>query len=405
MHEASTAGQRYLVFGLCFAGGLLGGLNSTLVSSYLPEILRDLALPGQEEKTGAAINAAFIYGMLLGGLVLGYLGDRLGRKFGLQASMLCIGLFTLATVGVTTAFQLVICRLFCGFGVGGILLSSAVYISEIWPAKRKSVALGILSICFPVGIFSAGLITYSEHNWRMAFWEGLIPLGLLAANHFFIEESAVWLGRRPAESEEKQHGSSGPDFWRNVTIGSLIYGAMLIGLWAIFSWLPTWIQTIVSGSDGQQERGVSMMIFAAGGLAGGLVSGWICRIVGLKTVLLWCFGGCFVASLYLFKFTHSLSWLTYTGIGVIAVFFGASQGVLNVYIPELFPTEVRSVATGICFNISRLFTATAVFFIGWLVETLHGFGNALFVFSFVFLAGFLITLLSTNHTRYGIHKS
>ncbi|HNL40430.1 MAG TPA: MFS transporter, partial [Saprospiraceae bacterium] len=299
----------------------------------------------------------------------------------------------------------IVCRLLCGFGVGGILLSSAVFISEIWPSDRKSVALGILSICFPVGIFSAGIITYSVQSWRAAFWEGLIPLGLVVANHFFIRESDQWLVRKTAGNEEKPPGSSGVVFWRNLIIGSLIYGAMLIGLWAIFSWLPTWIQTIISGSDGQQARGVSMMIFATGGLAGGLVSGWLCRIFGLKTVLLWCFAGCFLASVYLFKFNQSLSWLTYAGIGVIAVFFGASQGVLNVYIPELFPTGVRSVATGICFNISRLFTATAVFFIGWLVESLHGFGNALFVFSFVFLAGFLITLFSTKHSRYGIHTT
>ena len=405
MREAPLARYRYLAFGLCFAGGLLGGLNSTLVSSFLPEILRDLAAPGQEEKTGAALNASFIYGMLLGGIVLGYFGDRLGRKFGLQASVLCIGLFTVATVGVTSASQLIVCRLLCGFGVGGILLSSAVFISEIWPSDRKSVALGILSICFPVGIFSAGIITYSVQSWWAAFWEGLIPLGLVVANHFFIRESDQWLVRKTAGNEEKPPGSSGVVFWRNLIIGSLIYGAMLIGLWAIFSWLPTWIQTIISGSDGQQARGVSMMIFATGGLAGGLVSGWLCRIFGLKTVLLWCFAGCFLASVYLFKFNQSLSWLTYAGIGVIAVFFGASQGVLNVYIPELFPTGVRSVATGICFNISRLFTATAVFFIGWLVESLHGFGNALFVFSFVFLAGFLITLFSTKHSRYGIHTT
>ncbi len=69
-----------------------------------------------------------------------------------------------------------------------------------------------------------------------------------------------------------------------------------------------------------------------------------------------------------------------------------SQGVLNAYIPALFPTSVRSSATGFCFNIGRIFTAAAVFFVGWLVQILGGYGNAITVFSFTLLIGFLFTL-------------
>jgi cyanate permease len=76
------------------------------------------------------------------------------------------------------------------------------------------------------------------------------------------------------------------------------------------------------------------------------------------------------------------------------LFFGISQGALNFYIPELFPTAVRSSATGFCFNIGRTFTASVVFFVGWLVQALGGYGNALFIFSFIFLIGFIITMFA-----------
>jgi hypothetical protein len=76
---------------------------------------------------------------------------------------------------------------------------------------------------------------------------------------------------------------------------------------------------------------------------------------------------------------------------VLAVFFGISQGALSAYIPELFPTGVCAAATGFCFNIGRLFTAVAVFFVGALVSLLGGYGNTLFIFSFIFLIGGIVT--------------
>ncbi|HZG23630.1 MAG TPA: hypothetical protein VEZ17_03570, partial [Chitinophagaceae bacterium] len=70
-----------------------------------------------------------------------------------------------------------------------------------------------------------------------------------------------------------------------------------------------------------------------------------------------------------------------------------SQGALSVYIPQLFPQHVSASATGFCFNIGRLFTATVVFFIGSLVSFFGGYGNAVFGFSFVFLIGLIATIL------------
>jgi hypothetical protein len=81
-------------------------------------------------------------------------------------------------------------------------------------------------------------------------------------------------------------------------------------------------------------------------------------------------------------------------MGVLAFFFGISQGALAVYIPALFPTTICASATGFCFNAGRLFTGTVVFFIGALVSLLGGYGNAVFVFSFVFVIGFIATMLS-----------
>jgi len=86
-------------------------------------------------------------------------------------------------------------------------------------------------------------------------------------------------------------------------------------------------------------------------------------------------------------------------MGLLAIFFGISQGALSVYIPALFPTVIRASATGFCFNIGRLFTATVVFFIGSLVIFLGGYGNAVFIFSFIFLVGLVSTYFSKDKTK------
>jgi MFS-type transporter involved in bile tolerance (Atg22 family) len=79
---------------------------------------------------------------------------------------------------------------------------------------------------------------------------------------------------------------------------------------------------------------------------------------------------------------------------ILALFFGASQGVLSVYIPNLFPVTIRGTATGFCFNTGRLFTATAVLFVGILVSELGGYSNSLFIFSLVFVIGLAVTFFT-----------
>ena len=159
---------------------------------------------------------------------------------------------------------------------------------------------------------------------------------------------------------------------------------MLIGLWAIFSWLPTWIQSLITTGDAQKERGLSMMMLGMGGLTGGFLSGWLTNAIGAKKSMLLCFAVCAVVSLILFKTNVSFSPIIYAEIILLALFFGASQGVLSVYIPDLFPVDIRGTATGFCFNTGRVLTAIAVLFVGVLVTELGGYSNALFIFSWVF---------------------
>lgn len=395
--KAPTSVYFTMLFVLCFIGSAIGGTVSTLMSVYLPVVVKDLQgnlSPQQLNDVSGYINAVFIFGWAFGGFTYGVINDRIGRKKGLLLAMFCYGVFAILTGLMPTWMGVSVCRFMSGFGVGGVLVSTFTLLSEIWPSKSKAIYMGILSIAFPVGIFSAGLINYLVPFWRNGFLIGVVPVLLAFLGALYLKESAIWLAHRNANQTMRNPISvalSGK-YRKEILIGSVIFGAMLIGLWAIFSWLPTWIQSLITTSDANKERGLSMMFLGMGGLTGGFLSGWLVNLIGLRQSMLLCFSVCSLMSFILFKTNVTFTNIVYLEIAVLALFFGASQGVLSVFIPQLFPTAIRATATGFCFNIGRLFTALAVLFIGVLVTVLGGFGNSLFIFSFVFIVGLLVVI-------------
>ncbi len=394
--------NRSALFTICFVSSMFGGVVSTLMSVYLPVAVKDLlgtVTPEKLNDVSAYINSVFIYGWMFGGVIWGLICDRVGRSRSVMLSTLCYGLFTVFTALSPSWPVVMVCRFLSGFGVGGVLVTTTIMVSEAWSGKKRTVALGILSISIPVGIFSAGLINYLLPDWRQAFLTGIVPLLAAGASLFFLKESGSAKSPSLPESPGQKSSAEGPQarnflapiYRRNLWIGSLIFGTMLIGMWAIFDWLPTWVQSLSGSDDAQHERGISMMLLGGGGLTGGFISGWVAHAIGLRKTMLTCFAVCFIMAFALFKLNHSFSGLAYPEIAVLAVFFGISQGALSAYIPDLFPRAIRASATGFCFNLGRLFTATAVFFVGALVSSLGGYSNTLFIFSFIFLIGLLAT--------------
>ncbi len=355
------------LFLICFFSSMFGGTVSTLMSVYLPDAIRDLLHNSTTKSTdniSATINSIFIFGWTAGGIIWGIFCDTLGRKKSFIYATLCYGLFTILTGLSPTWFLVVLCRFLSGFGIGGVLVITTMLVSEGYQEKKREVLLGILSISIPVGIFSAGLLTYFVSQWRYAFIVGAIPVILSGMAILFFTESEKWVNAKKKENEAMQNLNRlfSPQNSKNLIMGSLVFGAALIGLWATFSWLPFWIQNLVSGTSGQKERGLAMMTMGGGGLLGGFISGWVVHALGLKRTLLICFGASFILAFILFRLTTTLSLGTYLQIAFITIFFGMSQGALSMYIPELFPVSLSATATGVCFNLGRIITACCCFF-------------------------------------------
>jgi MFS family permease len=388
-----------LLFAICFLCSALGGTVSTLMSVYLPVAVKELyAGTGSLNSVSAYINALFIFGWAIGGFTWGIIGDTMGRKRSLLLTIICYGTFTILTGFMTHWSGILICRFLSGFGVGGVAVASFTLLSEVWPQRTKAIFVGILSIAFPLGIFSAGLINYIVSSWRQGFLVGFIPITLAIIGFFIIKESEKWMANKQsrAGNDGKFKTMFSQDHRRDVISSSVIYGTMLISLWAIFAWLPTWVQSLVTSADAQKERGMSMMLLGLGGLTGGFFSGWLVKAIGIRKSMTIGFATCALLSFVLFKSNATFSSIIYFEIGILSIFFGLNMGILSSYIPQLFPVSIRATATGFSLNVGRLFTALAVLFVGVMVTFLGGYGNALLIFSLIFLIG-LMTVLFVKH--------
>lgn len=379
-------------FTLCVVAYLFGGTASTLMATYLPvavpQLLGGASSAEQVGKVGSWIGAAFLYGWMVGGLLFGPLADQFGRVRTLAFATALCGASMLATVIVPDVNTLLVLRALTGAGVGGILLVSTVYLSEAWPIRSRAVALGVLATAFPVGIVATGGLASGFSDWRAAFNIGFVPLGVAVLVWIFLPESNSWQqGRTEAVSIKPSLFSV--ENRSNLFSGTIIFGSVLIGLWGIFSWLPTWVQSLLpAGQSGQAERGITMMLLGVGGVLGGVASGFLVNRLGARQALLLTFTGCIVACGLLFLTNRVFSPIIYGELALLSLFFGISQGSLSSYVPTLFPASIRGTATGFCFNVGRLFTATAVLFVGSLTAVLGGFGNALVVFSAAFMIAF-----------------
>jgi MFS family permease len=369
-----------------------------LMSVYLPSVVRDLLGNADEatmSRVGPWLNAAYLAGMTVGGLALGYLSDRFGRVWILAVSATLCGVFTLAAVGLYDWVWVALTRAIAGVGVSGVLLTCAVLVSEHWPLKSRAVAQGVLGVAFPVGIVLSGGLNVLFSNWREAFWVGVVPISIAVMVLIFLKESKNEIVEKAVNSPIKALFKV--ENRLKLLVGSIVYGFDLVGLWAIFSWIPTWVDSLLSSDESSgQMRGISMMLLGLGGMVGTGLSGFLVNRLGLRRTLLTNFLGTLALCLLLFLSTREFSTLVMAQIAILALFFGISQGALTVYITELFPKEMRATGTGFCFNIGRVFTTSAVFFVGSLVAGLGGYANAMLVFSSAFVIAWIALYFDKN---------
>lgn len=321
----------------------------------------------------------------LGGLVIGALADRVGRK---PAMLLTIALITVGTLGLaaTPSYEsigaaapiiVVICRLIQGLALGGEVGPSTSYLIEIAPAGKRGLygswqlaSQGVASLV--AGIVGV-LLTLALSQEQMQAWGWRIPfilgLGLIPI--------AIFLRRHMPESLEGGDGhavgAAMPrprlrDHVRPIVIGlMLIIGATISTYMSIYMTSYAITTLKLSPVIGM----TATVIFGLATWLGALLGGWLSDRYGRKPVMLWPRVGLMVltypAFLWLLKDT------SFSTLAVITLFLAGLTAISGapsvVAIPEQFPAHVRALGMSLVYAIGvAVFGGSAQAVVTWLIE-------------------------------------
>jgi MFS family permease len=363
----------------------------------ITELLGGNPDPGLVSQQAGISTCILMIGWGLGGVLFGILGDRIGRVKTMILTILCYSLFTAVSMAARSVWDFNVYRFLCGFGVGGQFAVGVALVAEEVPARARPYALGFVQatsaignmMAAAIGIFLGQLETAGTIGaaWRWEFLAGALPAPLAFVVFKKLREPEQWL---KARAQKKTMGSfkellGNPRWRRNSIVGLLLAFSGVVGLWGIgfFSY--------------DLFRPVLQRTFEAQGLTGAALNGKITTWIGLTSLFqnLGCFFGVyaftylthytgrkkafavsFVAAMLMTAFTFwnlnrltDIFWMVpLMGFAQLSLFGGYA-----IYLPELFPTRLRSTGTSWCYNVGRIVSAAGPFTLGFLTsKVFHG---------------------------------
>jgi AAHS family 4-hydroxybenzoate transporter-like MFS transporter len=370
------------VFVLCAAVLFVDGFDIQGITYVAPAMSQEWALP--RGAFGPTFSAG-VLGMMLGGLLLAPLADRIGRRRVIIASCVAFGLFTMATTLVRSLDTLLLLRFFTGLGLGSARPNAIGLTSEYAPHARRGAIVMFVSSGVSLGSIAAGLLAarlISTLGWQAVFMAGgVLPLVLAVVLWRWLPESIRFAALLPARQTEAkrllraitpqlppdgeialQSGNTAGgtasvrDLFRNKLGPStaLIWIALFVSMLNLFlaiNWLPTSLNA--SGFSVTQAAMITSM-YHVGGVIGTFACGLLMDRFGAHAILMFAFSLA-GAGFLTFAITPVLSqWATTlllmaTGVGVI----GGQIG-LGALASAIYPVEIRSTGLGWALGVGRL---------------------------------------------------
>ena len=378
------AGMFFDGYDLSVAGGVLAATIQTKFST-LPQNLQFLSL-------------TFV-GMTLGSLITGFVGDKYGRRFTYQVNLLVFGLASFAAAFAQDMPQLIICRFVQGLGLGAEIVVGYSTLTEFVPPATRGrwlAFMAFLTVCgFPVTAI-LGYLIIPTWGWRPMFviaGIGSLIVWYLRKN---LPESPRWLEAqgRTAEAEalmqaiEKDVSATAgalpppavaapvPQLSAAAMFKPPILQRLLVGSWVLIT-----INTLIFGFVIflpqfflRQGLTITNSLGYTVVLAGASLVGCACGAVLSDTVgRRWSIIGAslltIVAGWFYARFNAASDPALVLSVGAILIIAIYIQTALlfGVYTPELFPTEIRLRANGICNTLGRAATVVSPFVVGYLM--------------------------------------
>lgn len=325
---------------------------------------------------------AFLLGAASGGLMFGWLGDHIGRAKTMGLSILCFSLLTGAAYFSTSIEQFIGLRFLACLGIGGMWPTGVSLASEAWSDASRPLLAGLIGTSANVGLASmaviGGLKDITPDEWRWVMLVGAAPVVLALFVLLFVPESPRWLAHRAARDPEAPKIRTPvttvfrSPYWPMTVLGILLGAIPLLGGWGSLNWLIPWAGQVGDRLGEPGLKASTQFMRSAGAAIGSLMGGWLASQFGRRTTY-FAVSLCSLAiSGYIFWALTPESDAFYGWVFVMGFTGTIFFGWLPLYLPELFPTHVRSTGSGVTFNFGRILTALGVLGTGKLVEYFSG---------------------------------
>lgn len=424
-----TRAGRYIVLAAAFLGWMLAGLEmamylsapyaaqSYLASNSAKAQPSDITAPATDAqappvtKTEQKVDgvgwwvsqylAAFLLGAGVGGLPFGWLGDRIGRSKVMGISIIWYSIFTGVSYWADGLDSLLVLRFIAAMGVGGMWPTGVALASEAWSDASRPLMAGLIGAAANVGLSLMGAIAQFKKitldDWRWVFLVGATPVFLGIFVLLFVPESPLWQNRRrrPAAKSIPISVVFRPPYLKLTLIGIVLGAIPLLGGWGCLNWLMVWSKDFEKAHPGIYAQ--TQFLRSFGAVFGSLLGGWLANLFGRRSTYFAVSFASLLISGYIFWFLtpDSPSYLYWVfTIGFVATI---AFGWLPLYLPELFPTEVRATGSGVTFNYGRFIAAAGTLGTGTLTSYFdENYAHVGRVTHLIFAVGMIVILFAPD---------
>ena len=396
-----TAKRRNLVLLTAFLGWMFDGLEMGIFPLIARPALQEMQMATGEVGDAfigrwmGIITPMFLLGAALGGLVFGWLGDKIGRVRSMSLAILCYSLFTGLAYFAQTPEHLGILRFIAALGMGGEWSLGVALVMEVWPEKHRPILAGVIGAAANIGFAIIALlglfINVTQDSWRWVVLVGATPAALTFFIRLFVPESERWLEEtKKAPTQPVREILQSPALIKMTLLGTVFAGVALIGSWGSVQWLPLWADQM-AGPDMPKAKAWTQVIGGIGSVIGCLFGSWLGGKLGRRPAYFFLCLGSLVCCAWLFRGVDTYGPLFLTLCFLVGTTTAAFYGWLPLYLPELFPTRVRATGQGIAFNAGRVFAAVAAVQMGTLMGMFGGsYAKAGAIITLIYIVGMIV---------------
>lgn len=308
----------------------------------------------------------------LGGVILGIIGDKFGRKSVLSFSIIAMSLPTLGigllpgyeNIGIVAPIMLLIFRCIQGFSMGGEFSSCITYMIESSPKEKRALigSFAFISMCLGIllGILSLRVMSYylseaeiKDFGWRIPFISGIFMGGIGLYIRKNLSESPIYQKmKKNAQLSKSPIKDAFKSYKDKILLGAVIYMSVTTNFYMFAIYLQSLLQMKYFSYSYNQIINISGIGLIALSFSLFYFSNLADKIGRKQILILGLLGLSIVTpfSLYLFSLNNVM--YTYFAQSIICIFLGAFMAPVPTVLVEIFPANIRFTCIGISYNLS-----------------------------------------------------